>query len=118
MGIYCNVLLILRSHNIIYNHGAYSDGYRHLGVSMGHGIDSDSQIISAGAMLSRNNGDFWRGWIKHAKLNIDGAGKNTIAGANGKKWSAIGVSLDKKLNKRSKLNLGLQFTSDQEIGKE
>jgi hypothetical protein len=103
--------------NIIYNHSTYQDGYRHLGASMGHGIDSDSQIISAGAMLARNNGDFWRGWVKHAKLNLDGAGKNPISGASGKKWSAIGVSLDKKLNKQSKLNLGLQFTSEKETGK-
>ncbi len=103
--------------NIIYNHGTYTDGYRHQGLSMGHGIDSDSQIISVGAMLSRNNGDFWRGWAKHAKLNLDGIDINPIAGTNGKKWSAVGVSLDKKLNKRSKLNLGLQFTSEKEIGK-
>jgi hypothetical protein len=103
--------------NIIYNHGTYTDGYRHQGLSMGHGIDSDSQIISAGTMLSRNNGDFWRGWVKYAKLNIDGIGKNPIAGTNGKKWSAVGVSLDKKLNKRSKLNLGLQFISEKETGK-
>ncbi len=109
--------------NIIYNHSAYSDGYRYQDISMGHGIDSDSQIISAGAMLSRKNGDFWRGWIKHAKLNLDGVGKNPAAGEaignnnRGKKWSAIGVSLDKKLNKRSKLNLGLQFISEKETGK-
>ena len=103
--------------NIIYNHSTYQDGYRHLGVSMGHGIDSDSQVISVGALLSQNNGNFWRGWVKHAKLNIDGTGNNPIAGTDGKKWSAIGISLDKKLNKRSKLNLGLQLISEKEIGK-
>ncbi|MEE9309637.1 MAG: capsule assembly Wzi family protein [Cocleimonas sp.] len=105
--------------NTIYRHGTYKDGYRHQGVSMGHGIDSDSQIFSVGAMLSQNNGDFWRGWIKHTKLNLDGIGDNPAAGenSNGKKWSAIGVSLDKKLSKQSKLNLGLQFTSETETGK-
>jgi len=102
--------------NIIYNHSQYQDGFRHLGVSMAHGIDSDSQIISAGAMLSQKNGDFWRGWIKHAKLNIDGVGKNPIA-LNGKKWSAIGVSLDRKLTKQSELNLGIQLISEKETGK-
>ena len=111
--------------NIIYNHGQYKDGYRHQDISMGHGIDSDSQMISAGAMLSRKNGDFWRGWIKHAKLNLDGVRINPAAGKDvgntgnnrGKKWSAIGVSLNKKLNRRSKLNLGLQFISEKETGK-
>jgi hypothetical protein len=103
--------------NIIYNHGTYTDGYRHLGVSIGHGIDSDSQIVSAGAMLSQNNGDFWRAWVKHTKLNLDGEGTNPIAGDNGKKWSAIGISLDKKLNQQSKLNLGLQLISEKESSK-
>ena len=109
--------------NIIYNHGTYTDGYRHQGLSMGHGIDSDSQIISAGVMLSQKNGNFWRGWVKHAKLNLDGIGKNPAAGEatgnnnSGKKWSAVGISLDKKLNQQSKLKLGLQYTSDKETGK-
>lgn len=101
--------------NIIYNHSQYRDGFRHLGVSMAHGIDSDSQIVSAGAMLSQKNGDFWRGWIKHAKLNIDGVGQNPIA-PKGKKWSAVGVSLDRNLTKQSKLSLGLQLISEKEIG--
>ncbi len=102
--------------NIIYNHSAYTDGYRHLGVSMGHGIDSDSRMVSAGTMLSKNNGDFWRGWVKHAKLNTDGIGTNPLA-PNGKTWSAVGVSLNKKLNKQTKLNLGLQYISEKETGK-
>ncbi len=101
--------------NIIYNHGQYKDGYRHLGVSMAHGIDSDSQIISAGAMLSQKDGDFWRGWVKHTKLNTDGAGQNTIA-PKGKKWSAIGVSLDRKLTKQAKVNLGFQFITEKVTG--
>ena len=101
--------------NIIYNHSTYTDGYRYQGLSMGHGIDSDSTIVSMGAMLSRSNGDFWRGWLKHAKLNVDGIGKNTIA-PKGKKWSAIGVSLDKNLNKQIRLNLGAQFISEKNNG--
>ena len=44
-------------------------------------------------------------------------GTNPIAGASGKKWSAIGVSLDKKLNLQSKLNLGLQLISEKETSK-
>lgn len=102
--------------NIIYNHGAYTDGYRYQDLSMGHGIDSDSRIISAGAMLSRKNGDFWRGWVKQVKLNEDGIGQNPLA-PNGKKWSAIGVSLDRKFDKQTRLNLGAQFISEKENGK-
>lgn len=102
--------------NIIYNHGSYTDGYRYQGLSMGHGIDSDSTLISAGAMLSKSNGGFWRGWIKHAEINTDGVGKNTIA-PDGKKWTAMGVSLDKPLSKRTQLNLGTQFISEKDNNK-
>ncbi len=103
--------------NIIYNHGSYTDGYRYQDVSLGHSIDSDSSLVSAGVMLSRKNGDFWRGWAKHAKLNIDGEGNNPIA-PNGKRWSAMGISLDRKLNKKSRLNLGIQFISEKENGED
>lgn len=101
--------------NIIYNHGTYTDGYRYQDLSLGHGIDSDSRLISAGAMLSQKNGDFWRGWVKHAKLNTDGVGQNPIA-PKGKKWTAIGVSLDKPINSQTRLNVGVQFISEQIIG--
>lgn len=102
--------------NIIYNHSTYTDGYRYQDLSMGHGIDSDSTLVSAGAILSQSNGNFWRGWIKHAKLNTDGIGKNTIA-PKGKRWTAIGVSLDKPLNRRLKINAGTQFISEKSEGK-
>lgn len=100
--------------NIIYNHGTYTDGYRYQDLSMGHGIDSDAKIVSAGLILSQKNGDFWRGWVKHAKLNIDGVGKNPIA-PKGKKWSAIGVSLDRRMNKQIDLKFGAQFISEKVI---
>jgi hypothetical protein len=99
--------------NIVYNHSSYTDGYRYLDVSMGHGIDSDSQIVSAGLILNQNNGNFWRGWVKHAKLNEDGVGNNPIA-PNGKEWSAVGLSLEKPLNIDTKINLGVQLISERD----
>ncbi len=101
--------------NIVYNHGSYTDGYRFQDVSLGHGIDSDSKIVSAGFLLNQSNGKFWRGWVKHAKLNEDGVGNNPIA-QDGRKWTALGVSLDKKLNEDTRVNLGVQLISDQITG--
>lgn len=101
--------------NIVYNHGTYTDGYRYLDVSMGHGIDSDSKIVSVGAMLTQDNGNFWRGWVKHTKLNTDGVGINPIA-PNGREWSALGLSLDKNWREDLKINLGVQYISDKTIG--
>ena len=99
--------------NIVYNHGLYTDGYRHLGLSLGHGVDSDSKAISAGAMLSQKNGNFWRGWIKHAKLNQDSIGINPLA-PNGKTWSSLGVSLEKNLDDQTSVNIGAQLISEKQ----
>ena len=101
--------------NIVYNHSSYSDGYRHQDISMGHGIDSDSKLVSAGVILSQNNGNLWRGWVKHAKLNTDGIGNNPLA-HDGRKWTTLGVSLDKQLNEDTRVNFGLQLISDQVTG--
>ena len=101
--------------NIVYNHGSYADGYRFQDISLGHGIDSDSKIVSAGFLLNQSNGKFWRGWVKHAKLNEDGTGNNPIA-QSGRKWTALGLSLDKKLNEDIRVNIGVQLISDQIIG--
>lgn len=104
-----------KHNNIAYNHHVYGDGYRYLGNSLGHGIDSDSNIIGVGGILAKNNGDLWRGWIKHASLNKDGVGLNPIS-PNGKTWSGAGISVDKSLAKQTKLKLGIQFTSEKESG--
>ena len=100
-----------KRNNIIYNHSLYKDGYRYLDITMGHGIDSDSRMVSLGVMLAQNNGNFWRAWAKHAKLNEDGEGLNPVA-PNGRTWSALGVSLDKKINSATTLNFGAQFISN------
>ncbi len=99
--------------NIVYNHGLYTDGYRHLGLSLGHGIDSDSRMVSAGAMFSQKNGNFWRTWLKHAKINEDGIGNNPLA-PNGKTWSSLGLSLERKLNEKTSVNLGVQLISEKD----
>ena len=101
--------------NIVYNHGAYTDGYRYQGLSMGHGADSDSRVVSAGAILSQDNGNFWRGWVKHARLNEDGVGNNPVA-PNGATWSSLGVSLERKLNELTSVNVGAQLISEKTVG--
>ncbi len=100
--------------NTTYNHDFYLDGYRHLGTSMGYGIDSDSTMVSLGGILSKDNGDFWRTWVKITELDLlrTQDGLNPIADPDGKKWSAIGLSLDSQFNKQIHFNLGTQLISE------
>ena len=97
--------------NTAYNHSVYKNGYRHQNLSLGHSIDSGSKLYSAGLLLSKNNGDFWRISAKHAKLNINNIGKNPTS-TSVKQWTSIGATFDRNLNKRTKLNLGLQLVSE------
>ncbi len=103
--------------NTTYNHDFYLDGYRHLGTSMGYGIDSDSTMVSVGGILSKDNGDFWRVWTKITELDLsrDDDGTNPIADPDGKKWSAIGVSLDSQFNKQTRFNLGTHLISEKPL---
>lgn len=103
--------------NIAFNNGTFTDGYRFLDVSLGAGIDSDSRLLSGGLILSQENGNLWRGWIRHARLNEDGIDLNPIA-PDGRRWTALGVSLDKKWNKGTRVNLGLQLISDRVTGED
>lgn len=100
--------------NTAYNHSIYKSGYRYQDLSLGHSIDSDSRLYSAGVILSKKNGNFWRVWAKHASLNTDNKGKNPIA-VNIKKWSALGVSLNRNLDHRTKLNFGFHFISETKL---
>ncbi len=103
--------------NTTYNHDVYLDGYRHLGTSMGYSIDSDSTMISFGGILAKDNGDFWRVWSRFSELDLsrDSDGLNPIADPDGKKWSAIGVSLDSQFNKQTRFNLSTQLISEKPL---
>ena len=106
--------------NTTYNHEFYLDGYRHLGASMGHSIDSDSTMFSLGGILSKNNGDFYRVWLKTAELDLlkTRDHQNPISGENGKKWTVLGGSYETQLPKRNRANLSLQLNSEKELEKD
>ena len=49
-----------------------SDGYRYRGRSIGHSMDNDGRMISAGVSLDRDDGDQWRGLVRIVDLNRGG----------------------------------------------
>ena len=106
--------------NTTYNHDEYLNGYRHLGMSMGHGIDSDSTLISFGSILATNNGDLWRGWLKTAELDLlkTRDGLNPISGTDGRKWTAVGVNYETNLGQKTRVNAGAHIISDNPTNKE
>ena len=65
--------------NVSYNHSIYTDGYRHYGRSVGHWADSDSKIVSLGALLANFEGNGWVGIVRVGKLNRDGVGNSALS---------------------------------------
>jgi hypothetical protein len=105
--------------NIAYNHGTYRSGYRYLNDVMGHAIDSDSRMLSVAAILDQDNGMFWKGWFKYAKLNQEGhlnpvnkgiVGFNTIA-LSEKRWASVGVSMETSISRNFRVKVGGFLTS-------
>jgi hypothetical protein len=95
-----------RTRNITYGHHIYNDGYRYLGRPIGHWADQDSQILSLGGVLQKENGIGWGSIIRTGKLNEDGTGTNSSVSAststdyfsadvfNSRKYPAYGLSVN------------------------
>jgi hypothetical protein len=58
-----------RTRNISYGHGRYRDGYRYRGRPIGHWADQDSQILSIGGFLQRNDDVGWGATLRTGDLN-------------------------------------------------
>ena len=46
---------VIRTRNITYGHHIFREGYRYRGRPIGHWADQDSQILSVGGLLQRND---------------------------------------------------------------
>ena len=51
------------------DHGRYKDGYRFGWSSIGHWADQDSQILSVGGLLLRNDGVAWGTILRNGVIN-------------------------------------------------
>jgi hypothetical protein len=58
-----------RHRNITYGHHIYQEGYRYHGRPIGHWADQDSQILSFGGFLLRNDGVGWGSTVRVGDLN-------------------------------------------------
>lgn len=65
--------------DVAYNHGIYTDGYRHYGQSLGHALDSDGTLLSLGLVTVLAGGTTWELRARKAELNRDDSGQNPLA---------------------------------------
>ncbi len=65
--------------NIAYEHGIYQTGYRYRGRSIGHAMDNDGQMFSAGVTIITEEGQYWNLLMRFMDLNRDGVGTNSVS---------------------------------------
>ncbi len=64
-----------------YEHILYSTGYRYRGASIGHSVDNDARLLSAGVFAVDERDRQWRGLLRVGELNRGGSKDgNTLAG--------------------------------------
>ena len=56
-----------------YNHSIYRTGYRYRGRAIGHGVDGDARLVSAGLIAVDADGTEWQLLLRYGKLNRGGA---------------------------------------------
>ena len=62
-----------KRYNCAYNHSIYQTGYRYRDRSIGHGVDNDAELISAGLVLADASDTQWHVLLRTGKLNDGGA---------------------------------------------
>ncbi len=67
--------------NYAYEHGIYRSGYRYRGRSLGHGIDGDGRLISAGGIWIGPDGRTLSAALRRADINRDGRGAHPLGSA-------------------------------------
>lgn len=70
-----------RKFDVAYNHHVYTDGYRYYNRSLGHPMDNDGIMLSAGLLMTGSSGKVWTVTARAAKLNRDGGGQNGVSDA-------------------------------------
>ena len=64
-----------------YEHEIYQTGYRFRGAAIGHSVDNDARLVSAGISAVDDKDQQWRAILRYGKLNRGGTNdRNSVAG--------------------------------------
>jgi len=58
-----------------YNHSIYTSGYRFEGRALGAGVDGDSEVLTAGLLLTEPGERTWNGLLRYGTINERGNGQ-------------------------------------------
>ena len=91
-----------------YAHHIYTDGYRYRGRAIGHSMDGDGRMYSAGATVVDDHGDPWTVLIRHVELNMAGETLGNTVSKTPEKLYNIELSHSRKVQ-LGRIDIGLGY---------
>ena len=96
-------------YRVAYNHSIYTTGYRFEGRAIGAGVDGDSEVLTAGLMLSDARERTWNGLLRYGTINERGnsQGRSALHTVSTDELDFLGLQLSHRCPlKHGSLHLG------------
>lgn len=87
-----------KTRNVTYGHHIYRDGYRFRGRALGHWADQDSQVLTVGSFLQKEDGVGWGVTLRIGDLNEDGTGRNPFSDRISTDYSSFDIYNSRKIS--------------------
>jgi len=107
-GTSCDVVKSTVLYNCAYRHGIYKSGYTYRGRIIGHGLDNDGLVYSAGVIVVSAVGNSWQVLGRFGDLNRDGPDPNHSVAPNPQEMASIDIQ-QTRMTKIGQFNIGLGF---------
>ncbi len=107
-GTSCDVVKSTVLYNCAYRNGIYQSGYNYYGRIVGHGLDNDARVVSAGVVVVSSEGNSWQVLGRFGDLNRVGddpqhSVADSSAGNGQRRHPALAQHQDRPIRYRCRL---------------
>ena len=107
-GTSCDVVKGTVLYGCGYRHGIYQSGYTYEGRIIGHGLDNDARVLSAGVMVVSSEGNTWQVLGRFGDLNRVGADPDHSVAVVPQEMASIDIQ-HTRATKLGRFDVGLGF---------
>jgi len=107
-GTSCDVVKSTVLYDCAYNNGIYQSGYTYRGRIIGHGLDNDALVYSAGVVVVSAAGNSWQVLTRFGDLNRVGPDPDHSVAPNPQEMASIDIQ-HTRTTKIGQFNIGLGF---------
>ena len=95
-------------YNCAYRQGIYESGYTYYGRIIGHGLDNDGRVMSAGVVVMTAEGNSWNVLGRLGDLNRVGTDPNHSVAVNPQEMASIDIQ-HSRTTKLGRFDIGVGF---------